>query len=66
MPLKLDAGYLNGFVSQHEYEAIAPQVKTAHEVLMSKSGMGNDFLGWVDLPSAYDKEEFQRIKAAAK
>ena len=66
MPLKLDAGYLNGFVSQHEYEAIAPQVKTAHEVLMSKTGMGNDFLGWVDLPTAYDKEEFERIKAAAK
>ena len=66
MPLKLEAGYLNGFVSQHEYEAIAPQVKTAHEQLMAKTGMGNDFLGWVDLPTQYDKEEFARIKAAAK
>ena len=66
MPLKLESGYLNGFVSQHEYEAIAPQVKTAHEQLMAKTGMGNDFLGWVDLPTQYDKEEFARIKAAAK
>ena len=66
MPLKLETGYLNGFVSQHEYEAIEPQVKTAHELLMSKTGMGNDFLGWVTLPSDYDKEEFARIKAAAK
>ena len=66
MPLKLEAGYLNGFVSQHEYEAIAPQVKTAHEQLMAKTGMGTDFLGWVDLPTQYDKEGFARIKAAAK
>ena len=66
MPLKLETGYLNGFVSQHEYEAIEPQVKTAHELLMSKTGMGNDFLGWVTLPSDYDREEFARIKAAAK
>lgn len=66
MPLKLESSYLNGFVSQHEYEAIAPQVKTAHQLLMSKTGMGNDFLGWVNLPTAYDKEEFARIKAAAK
>ena len=63
MPLKLESSYLNGFVSQHEYEAIAPQVETAHQLLMSKTGMGNDFLGWVNLPTAYDKEEFARIKA---
>ena len=66
MPLKLESSYLKGFVSQHEYEAIAPQVETAHQLLMSKTGMGNDFLGWVNLPTAYDKEEFARIKVAAK
>ena len=54
MPLKLESSYLNGLVSQHEYEAIAPQVETAHQLLMSKTGMGNDFLGWVNLPTAYD------------
>ncbi len=66
MPLKLDAGYLKEFISQHEYEAMEPQVKTAHEQLMNKTGLGNDFLGWVTLPTDYDKEEFARIKAAAK
>ena len=38
----------------------------AKEVLVSKSGAGNDFLGWIDLPVDYDKEEFARIKEAAK
>ena len=66
MPLKLEAGYLKEFISQHEYEAMEPQVKTAHEQLMHKTGLGNDFLGWVTLPQDYDKEEFARIKAAAK
>jgi glucose-6-phosphate isomerase len=66
MPLKLDDGYLKGFVSEDEYKAIAPQVKTAHELLSSGTGMGNDFIGWVTLPNDYDKEEFARIKAAAQ
>ena len=66
MPLKLEAGYLKEFISQHEYEAMEPQVKTAHEQLMHKTGLGNDFLGWVTLPQDYDKEEFAHIKAAAK
>lgn len=38
----------------------------AKETLISKSGAGNDFVGWIDLPVDYDKEEFERIKAAAK
>ena len=38
----------------------------AKETLVSKTGAGNDFLGWIDLPVDYDKEEFARIKAAAK
>ena len=41
-------------------------VETAKEVLVSRTGLGNDFLGWIDLPVNYDKEEFARIKAAAK
>lgn len=45
---------------------MAPLVKAAQDTLHSKSGAGNDFLGWVDLPEAYDKEEFARIKQAAK
>ncbi len=49
-------------------EAIArmqPQVKVAHDMLHKKNGPGNDFLGWLDLPNNYDKEEFSRIKKAA-
>ncbi len=66
MPLKLNDKYLGDFISKHEYEAIAPMVSAAHESLHSKTGMGNDFLGWVNLPEDYDKEEFARIKAAAE
>ncbi|MCQ2531798.1 MAG: glucose-6-phosphate isomerase [Saccharofermentans sp.] len=43
-----------------------PQVKVAHDMLHKKNGPGNDFLGWLDLPSNYDKEEFSRIQKAAK
>ena len=43
-----------------------PMVQLANKMLNEKSGAGNDFLGWVDLPFDYDKEEFARIKAAAK
>lgn len=47
-------------------EAIKPQVALANRILTEGNGPGNDFLGWVDLPVNYDKEEFERIKAAAK
>lgn len=53
------------FVSAHEVENIKKQALEAKEVLVSKSGAGNDFLGWIDLPVDYDKEEFDRIKKAA-
>ncbi len=52
---------------QEAVDRMEPQVKTAHDMLHKKNGPGNDFLGWLDLPNAYDKEEFSRIrKAAAK
>ena len=65
MSLKLNTKYLEGFVSEHEYEGMAAQVTAAHNTLVSRNGLGNDFLGWVTLPEDYDKEEFARIKAAA-
>ena len=46
--------------------AMQERVSACHHALHEKTGKGNDFLGWVDLPLAYDKEEFARIKAAAK
>lgn len=54
------------FLEQHEIDYMAPYIKEAHNMLHNKSGAGSDFLGWVDLPENYDKEEFARIKAAAK
>ena len=65
MSVKLITRYVKDFVGEHELAAIEPQVQAAHKLLMDRNGPGNDFLGWVDLPENYDKEEFARIKAAA-
>ena len=54
------------FISDHEVENMKKLTLDAKEVLVGKSGAGNDFLGWIDLPVDYDKEEFARIKEAAK
>ncbi|MCI9148587.1 MAG: glucose-6-phosphate isomerase [Hungatella sp.] len=54
-----------GFISAEEVENIKASVMCAKEVLLAKNGAGNDFLGWIDLPVDYDKEEFDRIKKAA-
>jgi glucose-6-phosphate isomerase len=54
------------FISEHEVEYMKKLTLDAKEVLVKKTGAGNDFLGWIDLPVDYDKEEFGRIKAAAK
>ena len=66
MAIKLNTKYLNGFIRDDEYEGMAPLIAAAHNTLVSGKGLGSDFLGWVDLPENYDKEEFERIKAAAK
>ncbi len=54
------------FISEHEVENMKKLTLDAKEVLVGKSGAGNDFLGWIDLPVDYNKEEFARIKEAAK
>ncbi len=54
------------FVSAHEMEYMKKLALDAKEQLLSRTGAGNDFLGWIDLPVDYDKEEFNRIKKAAK
>lgn len=54
------------FINKHEFEAMKDYVKAAHDMLHNKTGAGNDFLGWIDLPVNYDKEEFARIKKAAE
>ena len=65
MSTTLETRYLDGFVRDHEWSTIQPHVTAAHELLTSGKGPGNDFLGWMDLPVNYDKEEFARIEAAA-
>ncbi|HZG57770.1 glucose-6-phosphate isomerase [Paenibacillus sp.] len=54
------------FVHQHEVDYSAAQVALAHEQLHAKTGAGSDYLGWIDLPTNYDKDEFARIKQAAE
>ncbi len=53
------------FFRQEELDNLKEQIKVVHDALHNKTGAGNDFLGWVDLPINYDKEEFARIKQAA-
>ena len=53
------------FVSADDIRKMSKEAEKARKTLVSKTGAGNDFLGWVDLPENYDKEEFDRIKKAA-
>lgn len=66
MALKLNKSYLSAFLSAEDMSGIAAQTETAARVLHEKSGLGNDFLGWLTLPTDYDKDEFARIQAAAE
>ena len=66
MSVKFNGKHLTKFIRPEEYDAIYPQVEAAHKQLMDHTGPGNDFLGWMDLPKTYDKEEFARIKQAAE
>ena len=66
MSLKLNTKYVENFINADELDGIKAQVELAASVLHEGSGLGNDFLGWLDLPENYDKEEFARIKAAAE
>ncbi|MCI6867595.1 MAG: glucose-6-phosphate isomerase [Lachnospiraceae bacterium] len=54
------------FISEAEVASMKKIVASAKEELVSRTGAGNDFLGWIDLPVNYDKEEFARIKKAAE
>jgi glucose-6-phosphate isomerase len=55
-----------GFFTDEEVKAFKEEVKKQHAAIHNKTGRGNDFLGWVNLPTTYDKEEFVRIQNAAK
>ena len=64
--VRYNTGYLKNFISNDELNSISPEVAEASRVLREGTGSGNDFLGWRDLPVDFDKEEYERIKAAAK
>ncbi len=60
-----DYSKATGFINEKEVENMKKLALDAKEQLVSKTGAGNDFLGWIDLPVNYDKDEFERIKKAA-
>lgn len=58
--------YSNAMIEKHEYEYLKPQVMMAHESLHNGNGPGNDYIGWLDYPQNYNREEFDRIKSVAE
>lgn len=66
MSLCFDSSYAKDFIRENDIKGMLGQLEAAHNAVNLKNGLGNDFLGWVNLPFDYDKQEFDRIKAAAK
>ncbi len=66
MSLRLNTKYVMPFLPDGALENIAGEVKSANDALYAGTGKGSDFLGWLTLPQDYDKDEFVRIKSAAK
>lgn len=66
MTLSLREEYLRNFLAPDALQTIAPEINHAYDTLLSRTGAGADYLGWLDLPVNYDKEEFARIETAAK
>ena len=64
--VKIDYSRALGFISDEEIDTIAPEIFAARDTLTGGTGEGNDFIGWLDLPENFDKEEYARIKAAAE
>lgn len=64
--IKFDHSKVAPFVNEYELGYMQSQVSAAHDLLRNGTGAGSDYIGWVDLPTNYDKGEFARIKAAAK
>jgi len=65
MSVKLDVQYAKDFIADSDWERIQPRVTEAHNTLHERTGLGSDYLGWLTLPSDYDRDEFERIQQAA-
>ena len=66
MAISFSYDFAADFIRENDLVGLKPHVASAHDTVNNKSGLGNDFLGWVTLPEDYDKEEFSRIKKAAE
>lgn len=66
MSIKFNAKYAESFIAPGTHENVAREAAPALKKVHDKTGLGSDFLGWVNLPNDYDKEEFKRIKKAAE
>lgn len=64
--MNIKFNYEDSFITNREIENLKPFVEVSHELLHKKNGPGNDYLGFMDLPKEYDREEFNRIKSSAK
>jgi len=64
--IKFDYSKAMSFFTEEEIISMQEYVDVAHNMVHNKTGLGNDFLGWVELPNNYDKEEFDRIKKSAE
>ncbi|RXI50250.1 glucose-6-phosphate isomerase [Clostridium tetani] len=63
--ITVDLNNTKPYIKDEEIKVLEPFIKEAHKMLHEGSGLGNDFIGWLDLPINYDKDEFQRIKKAS-
>ncbi len=66
MSIKFNKSYAEEFLRENDLKGLEAHISVAHKLVHEKSGLGSDFLGWVNLPEDYDKEEFARIKRAAE
>ena len=66
MAIKFIYDYAKDFLNENDIAGITPAIYAAHELTHNKNGLGNDFLGWVNLPFDYNKYEFERIKKSAQ
>jgi len=64
--IKLDYRFALPFINEKDLDSINKEIKQARKILEEKSGLGNDYLGWLDLPNNYDNDEIERIFEAAK
>ena len=66
MALKLNLNYVGKYADKEKFDSMRSEVSAAHKMLTDGTGLGSDFLGWLDLPVNYDKDEFRRIKESAE